>query len=417
VSPDYRNAQNVIPATQTLAGAPVPLGENEITFDLYLPSGNPPPGGWPVAIVAHGAAGHKQNSTPVQMAAALAEQGIATIAINAPGNGGGPQSTLTVTRSDGSTVTLLSGGRGMDTTGDGIIAPGEGASAAFFPIRDRDRARQAAIDLMQLVRVIDSLEGVDPSRIYYAGQSFGGMYGTIFTAIEPRVRAAALNVPFPFLGTLLSPTRGRPAAGAALAARIPSLINSPGITTIDGVRVLGSIFFNENLPLRDQPPVINTIAGAMAIQEVFDNTEWVQQSGGALAYATLLRTDDRPILIQVAKGDQVAPNPLASQLIRAGDFADTTTFYRHDLAEALNPDPSLLNDPHDFINQTLGSTAGGTASPRTIARAAQHQIAVFIASDGQTIIDPDEFIDPDGSSTLFEVPILLPLPETTNFIH
>ena len=73
---------------------------------------------------------------------------------------------------------------------------------------------------MQLVRVIDGFEGVDASRIYYAGQSFGGMYGTIFTAIEPRVRAAALNVPFPFLGTLLSPTRGRPAAGAALAARI-----------------------------------------------------------------------------------------------------------------------------------------------------------------------------------------------------
>jgi dienelactone hydrolase len=411
LSPDYRNDQNVIPANQTLTGAPVPLGENEIAFDLYLPSGTPPPGGWPIAIVGHGAAGHKQNSTPVQMAAALAAQGIATIAINAPGNGGGPLSSLTVTRSDGSTVTLLSGGRGMDTTGEGNIAPGEGASAAFFPIRDRDRARQAAVDLMQLVRVIDGLEGVDASRIYYAGQSFGGMYGTIFTAIEPTVRAAALNVPFPFLGTLLSPTRGRPAAGAALAARSPSLINSPGISSIDGVTVGGlkDNFFNENLPLRDEPPLVNTIAGAMAIQEVFDNTEWVQQSGGALAYATLLRQDDRPILLQVAKGDQIAPNPLASMLIRAGDFADTTTLYRHDLAEALNPD--LPNDPHDFINQTLGSTAGGTASQRTIARAAQQQIVVFLASGGHTIIDPD------GADTLFEVPIPLPLPDTTNFIH
>lgn len=76
-------------------------------------------------------------------------------------------STLTVTRSDGSTATMLSGGRGMDTTGDGIISPGEGGSAAFFPIRDRDRARQAAVDLMQLVRVIDTLPAVDASRIYY----------------------------------------------------------------------------------------------------------------------------------------------------------------------------------------------------------------------------------------------------------
>jgi hypothetical protein len=413
VSPDYRNAQNVIPATATKTGSPVVLGENEITFDLYLPSGSPPPGGWPVAIVGHGATLHKQNGTPAAMAAALAAQGIATIAINAPGNGFGPLSTLTVTRSDGTTATILSGGRGEDTNGDGVFGPGEGASAAFFPIRDRDRVRQAAVDLMQLVRVIETLPGVDPSRIYYAGQSFGALYGTAFVAVEPKVRAAALNVPFPFLGTLLSPTRGRPGAGAALAARSPSLINSPGITSIDGVPVGGSPanYFNENLPLRDQPPVVNTIPGAMAIQEVFDNTEWVQQSGGALGYAALLRLDDRPILLQVANGDQVAPNPLASMLIRTGDFADTTTFYRHDLAEARNP--ALPNDPHDFVNQTLGSTAGGLAGGAlgSIARAAQAQIAVFFASDGQSIIDPD------GSDTLFEVPILLPLPETPSFIH
>ena len=42
---------------------------------------------------------------------------------------------------------------------------------------------------------------------------------------------------------------------------------------------------------------------------------------------------------------------------------------------------------------------------------------MFFLSDGQTIIDPDEFIDSNGSSALFEVPILLLLPETTNFIH
>ena len=170
-------------------------------------------------------------------------------------------------------------------------------------------------------------------------------------------------------------------------------------------------YFNENMPLRDQPPVVNTIPGAMAIQEVFDNTEWVQQSGGALGYAALLRLDDRPIMLQVAKGDQIAPNPLASMLIRAGDFADTTTFYRHDLAEVRNP--ALPNDPHDFLNQTLGSTAGGLAGGAvgSIARAAQQQIAIFLASDGQSIIDPD------GSDTLFEVPIRLPLPETPSFIH
>ena len=46
---------------------------------------------------------------------------------------------------------------------------------------------------MQLVRVIEvgmDLEGdgqpdLDPSRIYYFGQSLGGNYGTILLAVEP----------------------------------------------------------------------------------------------------------------------------------------------------------------------------------------------------------------------------------------
>jgi hypothetical protein len=45
-----------------------------------------------------------------------------------------------------------------------------------------------------------------------------------------------------------------------------------------------------------------------------------------------------------------------------------------------------------------------------IGAGARQQIAVFLASGGETIIDPD------GASPLFEVPIVLPLPEELNFI-
>jgi hypothetical protein len=44
-------------------------------------------------------------------------------------------------------------------------------------------------------------------------------------------------------------------------ACVPSLINSPGLTRIGGVPVA------RHMPLRNQPPVNNTVAGAMAIQE------------------------------------------------------------------------------------------------------------------------------------------------------
>jgi len=55
----------VIPAAETNTGAPIPLGENEITFDLYLPTGNRRWADGPVAIVGHGATSHKRNVTPV----------------------------------------------------------------------------------------------------------------------------------------------------------------------------------------------------------------------------------------------------------------------------------------------------------------------------------------------------------------
>jgi hypothetical protein len=51
--------------------------------------------------------------------------------------------------------------------------------------------------------------------------------------------------------------------------------------------------------------------------------------------------------------------------------------------------------------------AGGAHG--SVARAAKKQIALFLASNGRTINDPD------GSDTLFELPI--PLPETTSFNH
>jgi hypothetical protein len=42
----------------------------------------------------------------------------------------------------------------------------------------------------------------------------------------------------------------------------------------------------------------------------------------------------KAILINVGKGDLSAPNPRTTQLLRAGGYADVTTFYRNDFAYA-----------------------------------------------------------------------------------
>jgi hypothetical protein len=348
----------------------------------------------------------------------MATRGIATIGINAVGNGNGPLGTLTVTPTSGGAVTFPSGGRGIDQNGDGVIGVDEGNSAVAprTIVGNRDGIQQTVADLLQLVRVIevgmdvdgDTVPDLDPARIYYFGQSFGGIYGTIFLAVEPSVHAGVPVVPGgPFIELLrLSPVF-RPALGAALAASIPSLIN------------VGGLVFNENMPLRDQPPVINTVAGAMDIQQAFDRIEWVTQAGNPVAYAPHLRKaplagmPPKAIIVQFAKGDMTAPNPTATALLRAGDLTDRATYYRHDLAfydPVRNPTGTQVpKDPHSFLyfNSLASSLIPALAD---VGAGARRQIAEFFASDGVNVIDPD------GAGSLFEVPIVGPLPEELNFI-
>src|SRR5262245_50105119 len=138
---------------------------------------------------------------------------------------------------------------------------------------------------------------LDPARIYYAGLSLGGIYGTLFLAVEPQVRAGVPNVPG---GSQIETVRLRPSRaglGANLAARVPSLIN------------VGGIAFNENIPLRNQSPVINTVPGAMALQQFFEHTEWVSGAADSVAFAVHLQKQPlkgvpaKPVILQFAKSD------------------------------------------------------------------------------------------------------------------
>jgi hypothetical protein len=285
---------------------------------------------------------------------------------------------------------------------------------------------------MQLVRVIevgvdvdgDSLPDLNPSRVYYFGQSLGGMYGTDFLAVEPNVRAGVLNVPGgPRTSRVLNNVGDRPLYGSFLAARTPSLVNAPGVTSIEGVTIPDLPRFNENMPLRDgvpltvgledgttrviQSPVINTVPGAIEIQQFLENTEWVMQPGSPVAYSPYLRkaplagVPAKSVIIQFAKGDQTVPNPATTAMLRAGDLADRATFFRTDLAFAENP--ALPKNPHGFM------VGIGMPAYVAIALQSQKQIAVFFASDGTLVIHPEP-------ARFFEVPVTSPLPEGLNYI-
>jgi len=53
---------------------------------------------------------------------------------------------------------------------------------------------QSLGDLTAAVDLLRGIEGVDAARLGYVGFSMGGMLGTIFTAVEPRMRAAAIVI-------------------------------------------------------------------------------------------------------------------------------------------------------------------------------------------------------------------------------
>jgi hypothetical protein len=177
---------------------------------------------------------------------------------------------------------------------------------------------------------------------------------------------------------------------------------------IGGVNLIPSTpNFNENLPLRDQPPVINTVPGALEIQEFLDRMKWATQSASSLAFAPHLRKQPlagvtaKEVLFQFNLGDYVATNPTTSAVLRAGDLAGFATLYRNDLAKAENP--LLANDPHLLIRSIT------TPAAAPMAFGVQEQIAVFLASNGTVTIHP-------APERFFEVPVAGALPEGLNFI-
>jgi hypothetical protein len=404
----WQNGNVFIPQVPTTQSVPS-QGSEDVYFNLFIPSGPRPTNGWPVAIFGHGFTDSKQGA-PFAVASTLAHNGIATIAINVVGHGFGPNSTLTVIQGTGATV-LPEGGRGFDQDGNGQITSAEGSSTFVLSpqgtIGSRDALQQTTADLMQLVRAIqggidadgDGLPDLDANRIYYAGQSFGGIYGTIFLGIEPDVKAGVPNVPG---GPIIDIVRLSPSfqllLTQALAVRTPSLLNAGP-----------PIFFNDNMPLRNLPPVTNTVPGAIAIQTVEDTSRWLGQQGDPVAWAPFIDATPlpgdlaKPVIIQFARGDETVPNPTATALIRSGDLKDRATFFRNDIAFALGV--GFGKNPHTWL-----TNIAGTVPVATVAIGGQTQIAVFFTTGGALTIDPD------GPGPLFEVPIAGALPEDLGFI-
>jgi pimeloyl-ACP methyl ester carboxylesterase len=406
---------NYLQSDQTIAAGPSPLATNTIYFNALLPAANKKPAaGYPVVIFGHGF-GDSRWGGPTAVSPTLANNGFAVIAINAVGHGFGPLSTVSFTDKTEKTVTVPAGGRGVDVNGNGSIDSEEGcALVAPVAIGLRDCFRQTVVDLMQLAHAIrtgidldgDGTPDLDASRIYYAGESLGAMYGTVFTAVEPTVRAAMLNVGG---GSTVDIARWSPSYRdltiEMLGMRVPELLNRRAN-------------YNEDYVLPGQEPHVVRTPGAMAIQNVFETLDWLSMQGDPMAFAPhlslapLAGTAVRPVLWQFARADRTMPNPATTNLIKAAGGQSSTWEYRHDLARAKAPDLPL--NPHPFLALFVSLDGSAIQLPGlaglSITLDAQQQMAGFFGVDGASIPDANMFSSfLFGLPPVFEQPATLPL--------
>jgi hypothetical protein len=188
---------------------------------------------------------------------------------------------------DTSGVVQISGNRFLDTVN-------------LFATRDHFRAPVA--DLAQLQRVLrqttasgnlnslliaQGAQGLDATQITYAGQSLGGIVGTMFTSSSPYLKRSLLNVPGGDLAQIL------------LTAPAFSDVRSSFLGTL----ALGGI----NI-------------GTPAFDEFIGMAKWILGPSDPqnAAYWMLNRSSapsTRKVLIQYIVGDAVMPNPTTDLLI------------------------------------------------------------------------------------------------------
>ena len=199
-SRDYETADKVIPAVGTATGIPVVQSTNTLGFTLFVPSGSGAGGrlaGRDVRARLHrqprrravgGCVVAREPRPRVDRDQRGGTRRRAARPLHGAPNGGAPS------------VVLSDGGRSIDQNGNGVydLDGGRERGGANALIGNRDGLRQTVVDLMQLVRMLQGGVDVDAdgsadlssSRIYYAGQSFGGIYGVALESSRRCVRAS-----------------------------------------------------------------------------------------------------------------------------------------------------------------------------------------------------------------------------------
>ena len=169
-------------------GLPIVQGTEQVCFSLSIPKGVAMPAeGWPIVIFSHGTGGSFRSAMRDEVAGELSA----------------------VETGDGDTVNFAVLGYDGAMHGDRRGGSERGEDELFFnvlnPQAARDNMLQGAADLLQIVRLVQSLDldpgaspiaaaiRFDPTKVYFFGHSQGSNVGALFAPFEPGVTVAVFS--------------------------------------------------------------------------------------------------------------------------------------------------------------------------------------------------------------------------------
>ena len=325
--------------TRDGAGHPVVIDTAQIPFTVVVPSGTPPPAGWPVVIQQHGLGG--QRDLVVAFGDLDAAKGFASIGIDAAQHGYrywncGPSAACPQDTRNGFGGTASPDGF-ADDPNTGFLSVNLGFFQAFHNFLGvRDNFRQTYADLLSLVRLLHghtidmALDTkLDDTNIFYMGHSLGGLMGSGFVPIEPDLKAALLNATG---GGLTSQLFLNSSIGAGAMGQVE------GILGLDPANVFDQFSFAANF--------------TQAIVDPADglNSAPLLLGPAAGAPRNVIQVEDF--------GDQVVPNPANEALAVAASLPIFDPFVQN-----LHQNPLVLPIANFATPGTLhANAAAGTAT-------------------------------------------------------
>lgn len=326
-----------------------PAGRHDIRFWAALPAGAQGP--VPAMIFQHGLTRSKED--------------MFAIANGACANGVGMIGIDVVLHGDrvGDFIDNATGATGPDGNPD--------PSGTFFlnlavPRMARDNARQTLSDQFVLARMItsgatdfngDSAPELAPIGLTYIGQSLGALLGTAFTALEPNVSLATLNVPGGRIGMLIP---NSPSLSVAVNAGLAQLGIQPGTPDYALFFLIFQTVMDDADPMNYSPYLLN----------------------GALAGGT-----PSNVLVQEVAMDQVVPNSATADLLRPMGVPQVNALWEYPGMVQVSA-PHVGSGHYQYAEGGHGFLLDPTAS--TVVQG-QTQALTFLLTglQGQpTIIDP-----------------------------